>query len=108
MRTTLYPFIAILLALLLAPGAHGKDAQPKVVPGKEYRLEIQGIPSSEKQRWDKAYKIDEKGRIDLPIGGKLKVGGLPLNEAARIIERHLKSRGIFISPAVTLGPRKKG
>jgi polysaccharide biosynthesis/export protein len=47
--------------------------------------------------------IDDNGALSVPLVGAVRVAGLSPNEAARSVEKALKSGGFLIDPHVTIG-----
>ena len=47
-------------------------------------------------------RVSETGDVNLPVLGQVEVAGLNPNQAARKIESKLRSRGIMLTPHVTV------
>jgi polysaccharide export outer membrane protein len=47
-------------------------------------------------------RVDQEGRVDLPVGGLLEVAGLTSNQAGRAIEKRLHDGQIMLDPHVTV------
>jgi polysaccharide export outer membrane protein len=47
-------------------------------------------------------RIDQSGRIELPVGGQLEVGGLTAKQAAAVIEKQLRDQQVMLNPLVSV------
>jgi polysaccharide biosynthesis/export protein len=60
-------------------------------------VEVYGAPEYTQQ-----LRVDTRGYIPLPMAGGIKVAGLTVPQAKRVIAQHLKDSGVFKDPDVSL------
>lgn len=100
--------IVPLVVMCCPANADVKDnAAPKIKPGEQYRLSIQGIPVEEKMRFDGLYKVDSKGGITIPYVGRIQVEGMTIEEAETAMEDALMKREVYKLPDIKLEEFKK-
>jgi len=92
----------LLLLTFIGLAAPQPAPQATIKSGEWYELVIKNIPPQEAAQWNKHYKIDQNGRINLPLGGKVKIEGLTIQQAQDKLEKHLKNKELFMSPKITL------
>lgn len=100
--------ISIVVLFLSVVGICAPPVKDKIVakPGDVYGLFITGVPADESEAWSRDYKVDKDGCVRLPLGGKVKIGGMAIKEADRRIEKHLVDEEIYTTPKVKLTKRE--
>jgi protein involved in polysaccharide export with SLBB domain len=95
---------AIFLLLQLIGASQIQNNKNAVIkPNEVYRIEqIKNVPEDEKIIFQKQYKVDKNGMIQLPLGGKVKIAGKSVQDAEKVIEQHLIDKEIFTIPKVKL------
>ena len=102
-------FIAILSACVgvfgLAVAGHAQQAQtPPVAPSTSYRLrplDVVQMKVFQEPDLDTVYKIGNNGCIVLPLVGTVKVGGLTLQDAQRLV-KELYEKDYLVKAEVSL------
>lgn len=79
--------------------AAGSQSAPSIVigPGDTLTVSVFDIKELSGQ-----FRVSQKGRIDMPLIGKLAVEGLTAHEAAALIQQKLRSGGFVLHPQVTV------
>lgn len=96
----------VLVLLLIAVGLLARPvmAQQAVLRvGDTLEIRLSGVPTEEIGAFSAPQTIDDGGMFNLPYIGKIKVAGLDVAEAQRLIENKLQSEKIYTHPTVTLG-----
>ncbi len=88
--------------------ADAKSEAIRIEPGAVYTLNILGVPATENERWKRDYMISDAGNIHVPMIDRIKVVGLTIREAEKLIEASLKEHKIFTAIRVLLEPTKHG
>jgi len=78
-------FIPLLIALMLVPTS--ASAEYKLQPGDVLEISVIGVPDLRQRS-----QIGVDGEIVLPLVGQVKVGGLSVSEARRIITQSLSNK----------------
>ena len=52
------------------------------------------------QTYQRGYQVDINGNINFPLLGIIKVKGLTLNQASKLIEKSLFDKGILVNPSI--------
>ncbi|HEX7052814.1 MAG TPA: polysaccharide export protein EpsE [Burkholderiales bacterium] len=88
--------IAVVLLMVAFSAAAAAQAQ-KLGPGDAVRVTVFGQPDLTTEA-----RVSDKGTIDMPLLGSVKLAGLAPSEAANAIERALKKGQFLKNPQVTL------
>jgi protein involved in polysaccharide export with SLBB domain len=107
MKSIILNIVALVLIAGSAIAGANDKAAPKLKPGEEYRLSIQGIPEPEKEYFNGIYRVDAKGGITIPLAGRIKVDGMTAEQAERAMEATLRNRGVYNHPDIRLEPAKE-
>lgn len=94
------------MSALLEAKTKAEADNARIHSGMTYTLDLVGVPATEHKKWKDDYTISEAGNLHLPMIEQIKVEGLTLAEAEKIIEANLKKQGIFTTPKVRLRPAK--
>jgi protein involved in polysaccharide export with SLBB domain len=97
--------VAVIILFLQFIGASQvlKNNNVVIKPNEVYRIEqIKNVPEDEKLIFQKAYKVDKNGMIQLPLGGKVRIAGKTIQEAEKTIEQHLIDKEIYTIPKIKL------
>lgn len=83
----------------LQSAVSAEQSAPSIVigPGDTLNVNVFDISGLSGQ-----FRVSQKGQIDLPLIGKLRVAGLTANRAAAVIQQKLKTGGFVLNPQVTV------
>jgi polysaccharide export outer membrane protein len=82
----------------LAPVVLPEDfASLRIAPGDLLSVSVYDVPE-----FSDDYRVDSAGNLALPLCGRLKVGGLTSNEAAKLLETTLIDKLILVRPQVNV------
>jgi polysaccharide biosynthesis/export protein len=85
----------------------GQVQGPIVLPNdfSQFRIEpgdLLSVMVYDTPEFNNAYRVDSAGDVTLPLCGKVKVQGLTVDAAARLLEAVLKNSQILVEPQVTV------
>lgn len=88
---------ALLICVILGCAVVGAD-NPKIQVGDVLELSLMKMPKGEVDLWNGNYRVNEGGKLKLPLLGQFKISGMTLDEAASAIEKALRDRAIYNNP----------
>ncbi len=94
--------ISVLMFCGLAGTASVHAEQPKVKVGDVLQLTLKKMPKGEMDLWNRDYRVNDAGEVNLPLLGRFKVSGMTLDGAADAIEEALRNRDIYRKPDIDL------
>ena len=98
----LFSFISALLFVAGLFAGRTCQAQAVLRPGDTVEVRLGGVPAEEIGAFSILQAIDDGGMLNLSHIGKIKVAGLDVSEAQRLIEGKLRSDKIYTSPVITI------
>lgn len=90
----------LAFGVIAAPA--GLKAQSVLRNGDTVEIRLGGVPSEEIAQFNAPYTVDERGMLNIPYIGLVKVAGSNANQVQRDIEARLRSEGIYTHPTVTI------
>lgn len=80
-------------------GAQNHETAPAIVIGPGDSLSVRVFDVS---ALSGEFRVSQKGEVDLPLIGRIRVAGMTANEAAAEIQARLKNGGFVLKPQVTV------
>ena len=95
------PFLMLVLVATFSPGTQAQDRQPeyRLGPGDTVRVQVYQNPDLTLET-----RVTENGMITFPLIGSVKIGGLTVAAAERVIADALRLGGYIKQPQVTVMP----